>query len=100
MTDEQRILVTVKEAKMAKKILQRMDEKRKLYRDAAWLYQFEAYKGFNPSAVRSFLEKLEKKSVIEFMVTVEDIDEWGGVFRFTKDGEERIRTELKEISGC
>ena len=100
MTSQEQILITVKEAKMAKKILQRMDEKRKLYGESAWLYPIEAYRCFNASAVRSFLEKLEKKGAIEFLATVGDIEQWGGVFRFTKDGEERIRREIREIIDC
>lgn len=100
MTTQEQIIVTVKEAKIAKRLLQRMDEKRKVYRESAWLYLFEAYRNFNASSVRSFLEKLERKGIIEFMGTVEEIQQWGGVFRFTKNGEERIRNEIKEIIDC
>jgi chromosome condensin MukBEF MukE localization factor len=97
LTNQEQIIITVKEAKIAKKLLQRMDEKRKIYRESAWLYLFEAYRNFNSSAVRSFLEKLERKGIIEFMGTVEEIQQWGGVFRFTKNGEEKIREEIREI---
>jgi 2,4-dienoyl-CoA reductase-like NADH-dependent reductase (Old Yellow Enzyme family) len=99
MAPEKEVVKTVKEAKMARKMLYRMDAKRKLYGESAWLYPTEAFKGFNPSAVRSFLEKLEREGVIEYLGRVEGIEEWGGVFRFTKNGEERIRRELAEITG-
>jgi len=98
MAREEQILVTVIEAKMARKLLEKIETKRKSYGiEKAWLYRSEAIvelKGFKSSTIRSFLEKLEKKGVIENIPP----SPWGGVFRFTINGEEKIRRELADLN--
>ena len=99
MADEDKpILTTIKEAKMAIGILTLLSQKREKFgEDKTWLYISEtirALKDFPAMTIRSFLEKLEENKVIEFIPP----PEWGGVFRYTKSGEQRIKKELSELS--
>ena len=99
MSDEEEpVLKTIQEAKMAIKILAQLNQKReKLGKDYAWLYISEAMrelKGFKAMTIRSFIAKLQKRKVIEFIPP----QDWGGAFRYTARGEQRIKEELAKLS--
>ena len=98
--NEETLIITFTEAKMAKRLLRLIEEKRRRYgSEKAWLYRSEAInelKSFKSSTIRSFIEKLEKKGAIENLPP----SPWGGVFRFTQKGEEKIKKELNELFDC
>lgn len=97
------ILKTIQEAKMAKKILQMIESRRKRYGpDCEWLYRSDVIrelKEFSPNSVRSFIDKVVGLKVMMILPFEDDSVEWGGNIKFTSLGEQRIRKELKDISG-
>lgn len=85
---------------MAKRLLQKMEEKRKKGPEYGWFYPNEALnilKDFSPSSVRSFIKKLNKLKMIEYLPYMEG-DPWGCLFRLTSNGEKFLKEELEDIS--
>jgi hypothetical protein len=97
---QKNILVTIQEMMMTKRLLQKMEEKRKRGLEYGWLYPNEALdilKDFSPSSVRSFIKKLKALKVIEYLPYFTGRS-WGSLFRFTVNGENRLKTELEELN--
>lgn len=104
--DNKKILKTVQELKIAKKILEILEYKREKYgEEKTWVYRYEigrALPNIKTRAIYSFLTKLEKKNIIENIPVIKKVKEeyggkWGGDFKFTKEGENQIKQELKNI---
>ena len=102
MTDkDESILKTVQEVKMAKMLLLAVNTQRTIYPpEKCWLLHVEAVnilREFDYNTVRSFLDKLRERTITEYMEPIFKKD-WSGVFRFTKEGEEKIKNELNSLS--
>jgi hypothetical protein len=96
------IITTIQQAKMAKRLLQKIDDKRrKLGPEFGWLYTNEALiilKDFSPNSIRSFIDRLSKLNLIQFLpYGINEEKPWGGLFRFTHEGEEAIKKEMHEL---
>lgn len=96
------IIVTLQELKIVSKLHYILRYKREKFgSERSWVYPSEliaVLPDVKSRSIRSFLDKLEKMKIIENIPVIPSAGtDWGGVFRFTKEGEKIVQDELDSL---